>query len=72
MATVQLANAFNSTMFTTCCNVAILDHEDRCPRCKEDVEPKGSKARWIKAYGPPGTPYGTCQMCGKRWSNCYC
>ncbi len=52
MATVFLDNAFNSQMFTTCCEVAICDDQERCPRCKQDVEPKGRNARWESAYGP--------------------
>lgn len=27
----------NSTMFTTCCQVAICDSEGRCPKCKKKV-----------------------------------
>lgn len=27
----------NSTMFTECCNVAILDEEKVCPNCKKNI-----------------------------------
>lgn len=59
MSTVQLCGPTNSTMFTTCCNVAILDHQGKCPQCREDVVPfnpeseyRTRRARWEKAYGP--------------------
>ncbi len=52
MATVFLCSPTNSTMFTTCCEVAICDDQGTCPNCGEDVEPKGRNARWEKAYGP--------------------
>ena len=52
MSTVFLCCPTNSTMFTTCCQVAICDDETKCPRCKETVEPQGHYARWEKAYGP--------------------
>jgi hypothetical protein len=38
-------------MFTTCCQVAILDDQNTCPKCGTGVEPKGARARWNKAYG---------------------
>ena len=59
MSTVQLCGPNNSTMFTTCCNLAILPHQGQCPGCKVDVEPfyqnsehQTSMARWNRAYGP--------------------
>ena len=58
MASVYLDNPTNSTLFTTCCNVAICDHQERCPRCKQDVNPKGGRARWEAAYGPIRRGYG--------------
>ncbi len=51
MATVYLCSPRNSTMFTTCCDVAILDHQDKCPQCRQNVVPSGS-ARWQSAYSP--------------------
>jgi len=51
MATVFLDNPYNSTMFTTCCEVAICDDQNRCPRCQQDVYPEGRLARWRVAYG---------------------
>lgn len=52
MATVFLDGPNNSTLFTTCCEVAILDHQNLCPRCHQDVVPSGGPARWNAAYGP--------------------
>ena len=52
MASVYLSSPTNSTMFTTCCQVAICDDEDCCPNCKTDVTPKGRRGRWEHAYGP--------------------
>ena len=31
--------ATNSTKFTTCCEVAICDDQQTCPRCHKDVYP---------------------------------
>lgn len=39
MAGVFYCSPTNSTFFTTCCETAICDHEQRCPRCKKDVYP---------------------------------
>lgn len=39
MSNVHYDSPYNSTHFTTCCSVAILDHEQRCPECKQDVYP---------------------------------
>lgn len=52
MATVFLDGPTNSTLFTTCCEVAILDHEGKCPSCGQDVQPKTRTERWETAYGP--------------------
>ena len=52
MSTVYLDSPTNSTMFTTCCNVAILDYQSHCPQCTQVVYPEGSVARWESAYGP--------------------
>ena len=49
---VYLDGPTNSTMFTTCCEVAICDHQDHCPKCGKEVFPKGHRARWEQAYGP--------------------
>ena len=51
MANVFLCSPTNSTMFTTCCEVAILDSEKDCPRCKEEIEQQGHGERWRYAYG---------------------
>ncbi|MER9769009.1 hypothetical protein NKJ09_23425 [Mesorhizobium sp. M0189] len=51
MATVFLDGPNNSTLFTTCCETAITDEENVCPRCRQDVEPTGRTARWETAYG---------------------
>lgn len=52
MATVFLYSPTNSTMFTTCCEVAITDLQETCPRCGMEVVPRSSKDRWEAAYGP--------------------
>lgn len=58
MASVRLSGPTNSTMFTTCCGVAILEHQAQCPKCREDVWPTEAtshathRARWEVAYGP--------------------
>lgn len=51
MPTVYLCSPYNSTMFTTCCDVAILDQQTHCPVCRKEVTPQGSLARWTYAYG---------------------
>ncbi|MFG1389406.1 hypothetical protein, partial [Xanthobacter versatilis] len=35
-----------------CCEVAILDDQNVCPRCQQEVVPKGRSSRWEAAYGP--------------------
>ena len=52
MPSVYLSSPTNSTLFTTCCNVAILGTEPNCPRCRQEVQPSGSRSRWSAAYGP--------------------
>lgn len=39
MASVYFCSPTNSTFFTTCCDVAICDDQQECPRCKKDVYP---------------------------------
>lgn len=51
MPTVYLDSPNNSTMFTTCCKVAINDDQEKCPRCREIVTPRTHKERWQHAYG---------------------
>ena len=48
--TVYLSGPNNSTMFTTCCEVAITGA--CCPRCLQEVLPLGDVSRWSAAYGP--------------------
>jgi hypothetical protein len=50
MATVFLCSPTNSTMFTTCCEVAITDQEQQCPTCRQEVLPFGRNERWSVAY----------------------
>lgn len=52
MATVFLCGPTNSTLFTTCCEVAVCDDEMVCPHCRQEVQPVGRLARWEAAYGP--------------------
>lgn len=49
-------NGTNSTLFTSCCHVAILGNQIKCPRCMNlvigyDIEEtwKRDKYRWAKA-----------------------
>ena len=51
MATVFLWSPTNSTLFTTCCEVAITDRQDCCPKCGDEVEPKTGIERCNLAYG---------------------
>ena len=37
MVGVYFSSPTNSTMFTECCEVAILDYEDNCPKCDKEV-----------------------------------
>lgn len=39
MPSVFYCSPRNSTLFTTCCEVAILDYQQKCPRCQLDVYP---------------------------------
>lgn len=52
MPSVFLCSPTNSTMFTTCCEVAICDDQEKCPRCGEVITPRSRNARWEHAYGP--------------------
>jgi hypothetical protein len=45
VARVRLDSYTNSTLFTTCCGVAICNDQDRCPACGEEV-PYSSQERW--------------------------
>ena len=60
MPTVYLCSPTNSTMFTSCCDVAITDSEAHCPRCRSEIEPRSARDRWEVAYGPirRGARYG--------------
>lgn len=39
MIGVFYSSATNSTLFTSCCEVAICDDQQECPRCQQDVYP---------------------------------
>ena len=52
MPTVFLCAPTNSTMFTTCCQVAICDDQANCPCCKKEITPRSRQGRWEAAYGP--------------------
>lgn len=51
MASVYFSSQLNSAFFTTCCRVAICDDQERCPCCKEIVEPRSHAGRWQQASG---------------------
>ena len=48
--TVYLSSPTNSTLFTTCCHVAICEDQVRCPGCGEEVKPRSQSDRWKAAY----------------------
>lgn len=48
MPGVQFSGPNNSTLFTTCCGVAICDDERRCPVCQQEV-PGDRQSRWEEA-----------------------
>jgi len=48
---VRLDNEFNSTMFTTCCGLAVCDDQSCCPGCDLEVYEETREQRWNKAYG---------------------
>jgi hypothetical protein len=50
---VRLSGPYNSTMFTACCDTAILEDEANCQKCKREVYP-----------GKDKTPYWRGRM---RW-----
>ena len=65
MPSVMLSGPNNSTMFTTCCETAILETQRCCPRCKKPVYPYSDfnsgadytnqqvhRMRWQWAFGP--------------------
>jgi transcription initiation factor IIE alpha subunit len=52
MPSVYLCSPTNSTMFTTCCRVAILNSQANCPRCNSEITPRDARGRWEKAFGP--------------------
>lgn len=39
MPSVFYGSPTNSTFFTTCCEVAINDDQEKCPVCRKDVYP---------------------------------
>ena len=49
MSTVRFSGPTNSTMFTTCCGVAVCDDQANCPDCGEEVIPRSSRGRWDEA-----------------------
>lgn len=51
MSDVYLDSPTNSTIFTTCCRVAILDRQTHCPRCCVEMQFQGARERWVRAYG---------------------
>jgi len=48
MAGVRFSSHTNSTLFTTCCKVAICDDQSKCPVCGEAV-PYSPRERWNMA-----------------------
>lgn len=63
---VHLDSPTNSTLFTNCCNVAILDDQAACPQCRQEVYPGHDSTqrdramyRWNWAYGRQRRQYST-------------
>lgn len=57
MGYVYLCSPYNSTMFTTCCHVAICDNQKRCPSCGRLIIGHDASSdhdrhmlRWFYAY----------------------
>ena len=51
---VFLSSPTNSTLFTTCCRVAICANQECCPKCEGKIWPgtsRGDRARWEYAFG---------------------
>lgn len=58
MIYVHLIGNANSTIFTNCCEAAILPQQTHCPVCKQEIYPgvnqtdhQRDTARWTWAYG---------------------
>ena len=49
---VSLSGPTNSTLFSTCCHVAVCDHHKACPSCGKRVVPGSPVERWESAYAP--------------------
>jgi len=54
---VKLSGPNNSTFFTECCGTAVLDYEEKCPRCNElvighdaETNPERWRIRWNYAF----------------------
>jgi len=68
MAYTFCANEFNSTPFSSCCNVASLG--SHCDRCGDEIQfhkpsPAVLAARQLRSQGK-------CGLCGKPLKECYC
>jgi hypothetical protein len=50
MPTVMLSNPTNSTMFTSCCSMALTEQQTACPSCGQRIEPTEPRYRWEAAY----------------------
>ena len=52
MSSVAYSDPYNSTLFTTCCKVAILAQGRYCPMCSQDVFPffKGMTDKEAREY----------------------
>jgi predicted amidophosphoribosyltransferase len=57
---VRIDNPLNSTEFSSCCGLAVLREDTKCPGCKKPV---------IR-YGRPRS--NNCAMCGKPRTKCNC
>ncbi len=54
MSSVRFSSKTNSTLFTTCCNVAICNDQKQCPGCEQVID-LSPQQRWNiamdKLYG---------------------
>lgn len=59
--TTRKDGPFNSTDFTACCSLAVLQEDTHCPGCG------------AKVSKPEPSPHRKeCRMCGKPLNQCYC
>lgn len=48
---VHYSGPFNSMLFSSCCGLAVLDRESKCPGCGREVQPNDPRERHRVALG---------------------